>query len=50
MPRKEENKFDSAITVRMKRYDQTFFIVCSEYESVGALKGRIIDAMNQSGY
>ena len=34
MPKKPENPFDTAIHVRIKRFDETFFILCDEYETV----------------
>lgn len=37
-----KNPFDSAIYVRVKRYNHTFFILCDEYEEVAAFKNRII--------
>ena len=47
---KADNIFDKAITVRIKRDVQTFFILCSEYEAVSVLKGRVLDLLNQLGF
>ena len=44
MPKKD-NIFDTAIHVRVKHFAQTYFILCSEYESVYILKGRVLDLM-----
>ena len=36
------NKFDSAINVRVKRFSETYFITCDEFEKVATLKARIL--------
>ena len=46
MPKKEENKYDTAITVLVQRMDQTFFVLCDEYESVYALAGRMLPILD----
>jgi hypothetical protein len=43
------NPFDTAIYVRVKRHDQTFFVLCDEYEEVGAFKARVLDVFQQTG-
>ena len=50
MPKKPENPFDTAIHVRIKRFDETFFILCDEYETVQTLKGRILHVLNQINF
>ena len=42
MSKKEGSKFDSAVTVSIKRHKETCFIVCDEYETVTTLKGRYL--------
>ena len=48
--KKQGSKFDTAIHVRVKRFDTTFFIVCDEYETVQTLKGRCLDILNQLNF
>lgn len=55
MPQKKTNPYDNAIHVRVKRIDkvwgdQTFFILCDEYESIKTLKGRLLQIVNQIGF
>ena len=50
MPKKPENIYDTAITVRIKRFDQTYFILCNEYETVETLRGRMLAVLNQLGF
>ena len=47
---KEANIYDTAIYVRIRRFDETFFILCDEYETVQTLKGRILAILNQIGF
>ena len=42
---KKDPKFDTAIHVRVKHMTSTYFVLCSEYESVSTLKGRVLDLM-----
>ena len=44
--RRSDNPFDTAIYVRVKRHTSTFFILCDEYEEVGAFKSRLINTMS----
>ena len=44
----DKNPFDTAIYVRVKRFNDTFFVLCDEYEDVGALKGRILEYFIQT--
>ena len=46
---KHVNTFDTAIHVRIKHMKTTYFILCSEYETVYTLKGRVLDLMQQTG-
>lgn len=39
---KSKNMYDSAIFVRVKRFNHTFFILCDEYEDVSTFKNRLI--------
>jgi len=32
----------SAIHIRIKRFDETYFLLCDEYETVESLKNRLI--------
>ena len=41
------NKFDSAINVRVKRFSETYFITCDEFEKVATLKARILVLLDQ---
>ena len=50
MPKKPVNIYDTAIHVRIKRYDQTYFILCDEYETVATLKGRMLAILDQIGF
>ena len=36
--------------MRIKRFDETHFILCDEYETVETLKGRLLLILNQIGY
>ena len=42
---KKDPKFDVAIHVRVKHTATTYFVLCSEYESVALLKGRVLELM-----
>ena len=44
-----KNPFDTAIYVRVKRFHDTFFVLCDEYEDVGTFKMRVIDYFLQTG-
>ena len=44
----DKNPFDTRIYVRVKRFNDTFFVLCDEYEDVGALKGRILEYFIQT--
>ena len=46
MPKKQTSPFDSAIHVRIKRFEETFFILCDEYETVQTLKSRLLHVLN----
>ena len=50
MGRRETNKYDTAITVRVKRFENTFFILCDEYESVNCLAGRMLSILEQMDF
>ena len=50
MPKQTKNPYDTAITVRIKRYDQTYFILCDEYEPVDTLRGRFLNILLQQGF
>ena len=43
-----KNPFDTAIYVRVKRINDTFFVLCDEYEDVAAFKGRVLDYFIQT--
>ena len=34
--------------MRVKRFNDTFFVLCDEYEEVAAFKGRVLDYLHQS--
>ena len=44
---KQTNIYDTAITVRIKRFDKTFFVICDEYETVNCLAGRMLPILVQ---
>ena len=35
--------------MRVKHLDDTFFVLCDEFEEVAAFKGRILDIIQQTG-
>lgn len=37
----------TAIHVRIKRFDETYFILCDEYETVESLKGRFLSVLER---
>ena len=41
------NPYDTAIYVRVKRYNHTFFILCDEYEEIAAFKNRVLAIIEQ---
>ena len=43
-----DNPFDTAIYVRVKRFNDTFFVLCDEYEDVGTFKGHLLDYFIQT--
>ena len=45
-----EERATTAIYVRIKRYDETHFIICDEYETVDKLAGRLLQELNQIGF
>lgn len=45
-----EERATTAIYVRIKRYDETYFVLADEYESVDALKGRFLIMLEQIGF
>ena len=45
-----EERATTAIYVRVKRYTETHFILVDEYETVDALKGRLLGALEQIGF
>ena len=45
-----EERATTAIYVRVKRYAETHFILVDEYETVDALKGRLLGALEQIGF
>ncbi len=50
MQKKNKNMFDTAIYVRIKRFDQPFFVLCDEYETVQTLKVRLLVILDQIGF
>ena len=45
-----EERATTAIYVRVKRFTETHFILVDEYETVDALKGRLLGALEQIGF
>ena len=46
---RSRNPHDTAMYVRVKRYDQSLFIVCDDFEPVHAVKARLADTLNRLG-
>ena len=42
------NPNDTAIFVRVKHLNDTFFVLCDEYEEVAAFKGRVMHYLHQT--
>ena len=40
----------TAICIRVKRYAETYFILCDEYDTVENLKGRMLTVFNKIGF
>jgi len=45
-----DGRATTTITVRVKRYAETYFILCDEYETVESLKGRMLAVFNKIGF
>ena len=45
-----EERATTAIYVRVKRYSETHFVLCDEYEIVDKLKGRLLIMLEQIGF
>jgi hypothetical protein len=39
---RSKNPFDNAIQIRVRRFNQTFFVLCDKHEMVSVLKTRIL--------
>ena len=40
----------TAIHIRIKRYSDTYFILCDEYETVESLKSRLLLVLDKIGF
>ena len=45
-----EERATTAIYVRIKRFNETHFVLADEYETVDKLKGRLLAALEQIGF
>jgi len=45
-----DHRATTTITVRVKRFQETYFILCDEYETVENLKGRMLAVFNKIGF
>lgn len=45
---RSKNPYDTAIYVRVKRHQMTYFVLCDEYEEIGAFKNRLISIFEQT--
>ena len=45
-----EERATTAIYVRIKRFNETHFVLADEYETVDKLKGRFLGALEQIGF
>jgi len=45
-----ENRANTAICIRVKRFAETYFVLCDEYETVENLKGRMLSIFNKIGF
>jgi len=43
----EEERPTTAIQVRIKRYDETYFILCDEYETIEGIKQRLLAMLDR---
>ena len=46
----ENKRLTNAIQVRIKRYDETYFILCDEFEDVEHLINRLLDVFHKLDY
>ena len=37
-----EDRATTAIYIRIKRFDETYFLLCDEYETIESLKNRLL--------
>ena len=44
-----EGRPTTAIYIRVKRQDDTFFLLCDEYETVESLKNRLLVVLQKMG-
>ena len=40
----------TAIHIRVKRHNDTYFILCDEYETVDSVKGRLLLVLDKIGF
>ena len=50
MNRLRANRATTCIYLQIKRLNETFFILCDEYDPVETLKGRILNVLEQIGF
>jgi hypothetical protein len=42
-----EDRATTAIHIRIKRFEETYFLLCDEYETVESLKNRLINVLQR---
>ena len=50
MDRLRAKKPTTCIYVQVKRYNETYFILCDEYDLIEAVKARILNILEQIGF
>ncbi len=50
MNRLRANRATTCIYLQIKRMDETYFILCDEYDLVEALKARVLNVLAQTGF
>ena len=46
----DKNIYDTAIQVRIRRQNETLFMICDEYEPVSVLKGRYLAYLSSTDF
>ena len=46
----DQDRATTAIQIRIKRYDETYFILCDEYETVEGIKNRLLAMLQRTNF